>query len=213
MKASAIAHSNIAFVKYWGKKDPKTFIPTRSNISMTLDALTSTTTIEFSNDFDKDSIIINGKEQVGKPFEKAVKHINTIRNFANTNEKVKIISENNDSEYPQKIFELGRVFYTDKNKNIVEKERLSIAVTPGNFTDLKQVLDYLFYNIGLEFKVKEPEKDSLPFVEGRVAEIIFEGEKIGLMGEVHPKILKNWKIKMPVSALEIDLKKILATFK
>ena len=95
MKASAIAHSNIAFVKYWGKKDPKKFIPTRSNISMTLDALTSTTTIEFSNDFEKDAIIINGKEQVGKPFEKAVRHIDTIRKFANANEKVKIMSENN----------------------------------------------------------------------------------------------------------------------
>ncbi|MBU2612678.1 MAG: phenylalanine--tRNA ligase subunit beta [Nanoarchaeota archaeon] len=125
---------------------------------------------------------------------------------------LKIISENNDSEYPQKIFEMGRAFCTDKNKNIIEEEKLSVATTPGNFTDLKQILDYLFYNLGLEFKVKEPEKDSLPFVEGRAAEIIFEGEKIGVIGEIHPKILKNWKIKMPVSLLEINLEKIFQKF-
>ncbi|MBS3084836.1 phenylalanine--tRNA ligase subunit beta [Candidatus Pacearchaeota archaeon] len=48
---------------------------------------------------------------------------------------LKILSENVDSEYPQKIFEMGRIFFLDKNKRIAEEERLSIAVTPGNFTD------------------------------------------------------------------------------
>lgn len=95
MKASAIAHSNIAFVKYWGKKDTKLFIPTRSNISMTLDALTSTTTIEFSNDYEKDVLIINGKEQSGKAYDKAIRHIGTIRKYAGVTDKAKVVSENN----------------------------------------------------------------------------------------------------------------------
>ncbi|MDP3966240.1 MAG: hypothetical protein Q8Q04_01785, partial [archaeon] len=122
----------------------------------------------------------------------------------------KIISENSDSEYPQKIFEMGRVFYM-KDKKIIEEERLGVLNAPGNFTDLKQILDYLFSNLNLDFNIEEDDSD-LPFVEGRRGKIIFEGEKIGSIGEVHPKILKNWKIKVPVSLFEISLEKIFEKF-
>jgi phenylalanyl-tRNA synthetase beta chain len=47
---------------------------------------------------------------------------------------MKIFSENVDSEYPQKIFELGKVFDLNKINEIVEKENLSIGISPGNFT-------------------------------------------------------------------------------
>jgi phenylalanyl-tRNA synthetase beta subunit len=28
---------------------------------------------------------------------------------------------------------------------------------------------------------------------------------VGMIGEVHPAVLKNWKLEMPVAAFEIDL--------
>ncbi|MBS3084837.1 hypothetical protein J4411_02890 [Candidatus Pacearchaeota archaeon] len=70
----------------------------------------------------------------------------------------------------------------------------------------------MFYNLDIKYEIREPVKESLHFVEGRGGDIIYEGEKIGSMGEVHPKILKNWKIKMPVSLLEISLEKIFQKF-
>jgi len=125
---------------------------------------------------------------------------------------LKIFSENVDSEYPQKIFETGRVFYMMKDKKIVEEERISAAFTPGNFTDLKQILDYCFQNLGLKFEIIEEKVASPFFIEGRSGDILFDGEKIGMIGEIHPKILKNWKIKMPVSLFEIKLEKIFKKF-
>ncbi|NCN52034.1 phenylalanine--tRNA ligase subunit beta [archaeon] len=125
---------------------------------------------------------------------------------------LKNFSENSDSEYPQKLFEMGKVFQIKKSKELKEEERLSSGFTPGNFTDLVQTLDYLFSNLNLKYEIKEEVKSSLPFVEGRSGEIFLEGEKIGLIGEVHPKILKNWKIKMPVSLFEINLEKIFKKF-
>jgi len=125
---------------------------------------------------------------------------------------LKIVSENNDSEYPQKIFEIGRVFSL-KNKEIIEEERMSCLVTPGNFTDTIQILKYFFSNLELGFELKEISAKNSPFVEGRVGEIIFEGKEIGFVGEIHPKILKNWKIKMPVSLFEIRLKEIFEKLK
>ena len=125
---------------------------------------------------------------------------------------LKIVSENSDSEYPQKFFEVGKVFGLDDD-GISEEERLSVAFTPGNFTDVGQILEFLFSNLGLEIKIKEPENAFMPFVVGRVGEIFLDDDKIGFVGEVHPNVLKNWKIKMPVSLFEIQLKKVFEKFK
>ncbi|MCK4553279.1 phenylalanine--tRNA ligase subunit beta [Candidatus Pacearchaeota archaeon] len=119
---------------------------------------------------------------------------------------LKILSENIDSEYPQKIFEIGKVFKLDEN--ISETENLAAAFTPGNFTEIKQALEYLFKMINVEIKIAEPEKSLLHFVDGRVAEIIINDKKIGFIGEIHPKILKNWRIRMPVALFEINLEEV-----
>ena len=86
-----------------------------------------------------------------------------------------------------------------------------MAITPGNFTDIKQVLEYLFKMIDIEIKLKEPEEFPSHFIEGRVAGIVLENKSIGFVGEIHPKILKNWRIKMPVAILEINLEEIFKT--
>ena len=63
----------------------------------------------------------------------------------------------------------------------------------------------------LEIKInlKEPKEEYSHFIEGRKAEILIEKEKIGDIGEIHPRILKNFKIKMPVSLFEINLDPII----
>lgn len=125
---------------------------------------------------------------------------------------LKIISENGDSEYPQKIFETGRTFKTTKEAKILEEEKLSCAITPGNFTDIKQTLDYLKDTLDIELTIKEKENIKPHLIDGRSADIFLEETKIGEIGEVHPKILKNWKIKMPVSLFEINLEPIFKKF-
>jgi phenylalanyl-tRNA synthetase beta chain len=119
---------------------------------------------------------------------------------------LKNLSENIDSEYPQKIFEMGTVF--ELGKEINEKENLCLTITPGNFTEAKQILMCLFKSLGLKVELRESEETPVHFIDGRTADIIFEGKEIGKIGEIHPKILKNWKIKMPVALFEIELKEI-----
>ena len=120
---------------------------------------------------------------------------------------LKNLSENIDSEYPQKIFEIGKVFEW-QNEQSKEEEHLCLTIAPGNFTETKQVLEYLFKMIDLEHNLEEIEIHESHFITGRVAEITFNKQKIGYLGEVHPKILNNWKIKMPVSLFEINLEGI-----
>lgn len=49
MKATVIAPSNIAFIKYWGRTDARLRLPANPSISMNLSASTTTTTVEFSD--------------------------------------------------------------------------------------------------------------------------------------------------------------------
>jgi phenylalanyl-tRNA synthetase beta chain len=116
---------------------------------------------------------------------------------------LKIFSENVDSEYPQKIFETGTVFNNNK-----EQENLALAISPSNFTELRQIMEYLSRMMGLELVISEPEKIPNYFIDGRTAEIKLDNKHIGFLGEIHPKILKNWKIKMPVALFEINLEEI-----
>jgi len=120
---------------------------------------------------------------------------------------MKILSENVDVEYPQKIFEMGRIFNLN-NDLIEESESLSIAASPSNFTELKQILEYLSRMVGVKLEVKEANKVPLHFIDGRCAEVLLDGVVIGYFGEIHPKILKNFRIRMPVALLEISLEGI-----
>ncbi len=119
----------------------------------------------------------------------------------------KIFSENVKNEFPQRIFEIGKVFYL-KDNHPHEKENLALAISRGNFTEIKQILIYLFKMMDLEIKFEEPHEIASYFIEGRAAEVILNDKRIGFVGEIHPKILRNWKMRMPVSIFEIDLEEI-----
>ncbi len=95
MKSTAVANSNIALIKYWGKADGQLFLPMNSSISMTLDGLTTTTTVEFSKDFKSDSITLNGKSADVKTKDRITKHLDFIRKFSKTSLKAKVASETN----------------------------------------------------------------------------------------------------------------------
>ena len=94
MKSTAIANSNIAFIKYWGRKNEELRLPTNGSVSMTLSDLTTTTTVEFSNKFVEDYVEIDGKVDE-KDTKRIIKHIDRIRKLAELNQKTKIISKNN----------------------------------------------------------------------------------------------------------------------
>lgn len=88
MKATAIAPANIAFIKYWGRTDAKLRLPTNPSISMNLSACRTTTTVEFSKDFTKDTV------SEGFDEKRIIEHIDRIRKIAKTSAKAKITTNN-----------------------------------------------------------------------------------------------------------------------
>jgi len=47
--ATALAHPNIAFIKYWGNRDDTLRLPANGSISMNLDGLFTRTTVAFNS--------------------------------------------------------------------------------------------------------------------------------------------------------------------
>ncbi len=94
MKATATANANIALVKYWGKRNEQLILPQNSSISMTCDGLRTITTVEFSENYKKDVVIIND-EELKKDEKNIIGHLDRIRKMARINQKAKIVSKTN----------------------------------------------------------------------------------------------------------------------
>jgi len=58
-RATAVAHANIALVKYWGKRDEALLLPESPSLSIALDRLFTTTTVELG--VPSDSLVLDGR--------------------------------------------------------------------------------------------------------------------------------------------------------
>jgi len=120
---------------------------------------------------------------------------------------LEFLSKNTKKEYPQKIFEVGDVVYPDSDKDemSVTEKKLAFAIShsEATFTEVKQVLGAMFSNLDKTAILKEIDHDS--FIAGRCAAIYLEKEKIGIIGEIHPQVLENWGLEMPIVGFEISL--------
>jgi diphosphomevalonate decarboxylase len=94
-QATAIAHSNIALAKYWGKLDVALNLPAVSSVSLTLSPLNTRTQCEFLSSLSADELILNGKPSQGKPLERAARVLSQIRAMSQEKRFARVVSENN----------------------------------------------------------------------------------------------------------------------
>ncbi|MEK7543612.1 MAG: diphosphomevalonate decarboxylase [Patescibacteria group bacterium] len=94
MKATAVAPSNIAFIKYWGKKNDALRLPENGSLSMNLSGLMTTTTVEFSPMHKEDVIEINGIQEAIDG-SRAITHLDRIRKVARMDDYAKVVTVNN----------------------------------------------------------------------------------------------------------------------
>lgn len=93
--ATARAHPNIAFIKYWGNQDDSLRIPVNSSLSMNLDGLYTQTDVTWGADVEHDSLILNGERQNGRSLERVSRHLDVIRNRLSLSEFALVQSSNN----------------------------------------------------------------------------------------------------------------------
>ena len=93
MKATAIAPSNLALMKYMGRKDDQLRLPANGSVAMNLSGCQTTTTVEFSPEFTVDSLLIDGQEE-GTASKRAFAHLDRIRDMFGVTDKARIESKN-----------------------------------------------------------------------------------------------------------------------
>ncbi|ROR97144.1 diphosphomevalonate decarboxylase [Salana multivorans] len=76
---SAVAHANIALVKYWGKRDGALMLPATSSVSLTLDAFRTTTTVTLLPEGAPDEVELDGVRLEGAPRTKVVRFLDLVR--------------------------------------------------------------------------------------------------------------------------------------
>ncbi len=120
---------------------------------------------------------------------------------------LEFLSKNTKKEFPQVIFEVGDCVEKDSkretNSKQIKKVCFAICKDKVTFTEIKQILESLANYIGKELKVEEKEKKS--FISGRCGKILENGKEIGIIGEIHPEILKNWGMSVPIALFEIEI--------
>lgn len=93
MKKTAIAHSNIAFIKYWGKKDELLKLPENSSISMNLSNMYTTTTVEFNSQLKNDTVLFDGQTDRNVT-HRVSEHLDRIRKIAKSTHFANVVTQN-----------------------------------------------------------------------------------------------------------------------
>ena len=112
---------------------------------------------------------------------------------------------------PLKLFEIGDVAY--KNRRQGKKYLVARMIGVGlmdekaSYEDVQSIVYNIIRNLGGKPSAKKSSRKFI--INGRCAEILFNNTRIGVAGEVHPRILNHYSIKYPVVISELDLNTIL----
>lgn len=118
-----------------------------------------------------------------------------------------------------RLYELGNI-YLAKSLPLTEQpeERMQFTLGmygDGDFYSLKGVVEEFFDCIGMKKRIVYDPKAGKNFLHpGRQAKIVYEGEELGYIGEVHPAVCDNYAIGTRVYVAVIDILNVLdfATF-
>ena len=118
-----------------------------------------------------------------------------------------------------RLFEIANI-YIPKSLPLTElpDERTQFSLGmygEGDFFTMKGVVEEFFEQVGLKNKVVYDPEDKKSFLHpGRQADIVYDGVKVGYLGEVHPQVSDNYGIGERVYIAVIDMPYIVekATF-
>lgn len=95
MSQTAIAHPNIAFIKYWGNRDDELTLPANGSISMNLAGLETRTTVSFDPKLHRDELVLNGESLKGESLTRVSRLLDRVREINTGVGYAQITSENN----------------------------------------------------------------------------------------------------------------------
>lgn len=93
MRATAVAHPNIALIKYWGKREAAVNLPAVGSLSITLDTLSARTTVAADRGARADSVCLNGREDP-RTAARVTAVLDLLRRQAGSTTALRVVSDN-----------------------------------------------------------------------------------------------------------------------
>jgi len=120
-----------------------------------------------------------------------------------------------------RLFEIGKVFLP-QGKDLPEEREMLCALLSGtgtelswqtdgeslDFFDAKGVVESFLNQLGLKASFEHSEDEGL--YPGRGADVIVEDDKVGIVGDAHPRVVQAFELSNTVSLIEIDLDRLLS---
>jgi diphosphomevalonate decarboxylase len=91
VKATAIAHPNVALAKYWGKRTVAGNVPATPSVSVSLGGLETRTTVEFDASLTADSLTLNGAPS---PLDRVTRLLDEVRVLTGIGHRARVTSTN-----------------------------------------------------------------------------------------------------------------------
>ena len=118
-----------------------------------------------------------------------------------------VLENNTHRRYPQDLAEIGFTARVDDTENTGVDERRHVAAVLARhdaaYEDAKARLQAVAASFGAT--VETPPTAHPSFIDGRTAAVVIDGEAVGVIGEIHPEVLVEHDLEVPVAAFEFDL--------
>ncbi|EMA31324.1 phenylalanine--tRNA ligase subunit beta [Halobiforma nitratireducens] len=118
-----------------------------------------------------------------------------------------VLERNTHRSYPQYLSEIGFTARLDDSENTGVSENRHVGAVlashDAGYEDAKARLQALCRQFDVDLET--PPTEHPTFISGRTASVVIDGEEVGVIGEVHPAVLVEHDLEVPVAAFEFDL--------
>ena len=118
-----------------------------------------------------------------------------------------VLERNTHRAYPQDLAEIGLAAHRDDGANTRVAERRTVAGvlarTDASYEDAKGKLQALCRVFDVDLST--PPTDHPSFIDGRTASVVIDGDEVGVIGELHPRVLVEHDLELPVAGFEFRL--------
>ena len=113
-----------------------------------------------------------------------------------------------------KIYELANVYIPVEGEKLPDEHKnIAIGMYGGcDFYDMKGIVEELLDALKIKDADYVPETENTTFHPGRCANLVKDGKKIGVFGEVHPTVSKNFGMDTRVYICELDLNTLISFY-
>ncbi len=126
-------------------------------------------------------------------------------------ELLKTLSYNKETSFPVKLFEVSDVIKLNEASDVKAENETKLAMliasASADYTQIRRELEFVLQSLGFN-SIKFERTEHPSFIRGRVAKITVNNKGIGIIGELHPQVILNWGLSIPIAAAEISISKL-----